>query len=139
MNQDQYPNSPNRITKKVSVVGAGFSGLLTSYYLLKKGVGVEIFESQARPGGLIQTVETEYGKVETAANGLLNSEELEALCRDIGVELMSTRDEARKRFIVRDGVASRWPLKIFETIRLALVLADKFDGVVILPVLTIGD
>lgn len=102
---------------KIAVVGAGFSGLVTSYFLVKRGFEVEIFECQPRVGGLIDTIETEYGKVETAANGLLNCAQLEELCSDIGVTLQKTRSEARNRFIFRKGEPKRWPLTVFESIR----------------------
>ncbi len=104
--------------KKIAVVGAGFSGLVTAYYLFKRGLSVEIFECQPQAGGLIKTIETEFGPVETAANGLLNCTELESLCSDIGVELIATMPESRKRFIFRKGRALKWPLKILESGRL---------------------
>lgn len=107
--------SSAKSSKKIVVVGGGFSGLVTSYYLLKQGCEVQIYECQSQTGGLIATIETENGKVETAANGLLNSAELEALCDDLGVELISTLSESRKRFIFRDGKPLKWPLKIRET------------------------
>lgn len=105
------------------MVGAGFSGLITSYYLLKHGMSVEIFDCQSRTGGLINTLHTDDGPVETAANGLLNSAELESLCLDIAVELIATKPESRKRFIYRNGRALKWPLKITETLCLGWFIA----------------
>ncbi len=72
--------------KRATVVGAGFTGLVTSYFLVKKGWKVEIYE-KSRVGGLIGTVKTPNGPVETAANGILCSALLEEICKDIGVEL----------------------------------------------------
>lgn len=37
---------------KIAIVGAGFTGLSTAYYLIKKGHAVEIFELDKKPGGL---------------------------------------------------------------------------------------
>lgn len=37
---------------KIGIIGAGFGGLAAAYYLTKKGHEVEIFERDARPGGL---------------------------------------------------------------------------------------
>jgi oxygen-dependent protoporphyrinogen oxidase len=85
----------------VKVVGAGFSGLTTAYFLNKHGFKVQIFEKSSRAGGLIRTIQTAHGLVETAANGLLNSTRLEAMCADIGVPLLPTRADGRKRFIFR--------------------------------------
>ena len=85
----------------INVVGAGFSGLTTAYFLTKHGFKVRIFEKTDRAGGLIRTIRTPHGWVETAANGLLNSARLEAMSIDIGVPLLPTRRDGRKRFIFR--------------------------------------
>ena len=37
---------------KVAIIGAGFGGLATAYYLSKVGVDLTVFESNDRPGGL---------------------------------------------------------------------------------------
>jgi oxygen-dependent protoporphyrinogen oxidase len=86
---------------RIKVVGAGFSGLVTAYSLTKQGLNVEVYEKSSQAGGLIKTIRTPHGLVETAANGLLNSARLEAMCADIGVPLQPTRREGRKRFIFR--------------------------------------
>src|SRR2546430_16641459 len=85
----------------INVVGAGFSGLTTAYFLTKCGFKVRVFEKTDRAGGLIRTIRSAHGLVETAANGLLNSARLEAICADIGVPLLPTRRDGRKRFIFR--------------------------------------
>jgi oxygen-dependent protoporphyrinogen oxidase len=85
----------------VNIVGAGFSGLTTAYFLAQRGCQVRIFEKTARAGGLIRTIHTPNGLVETAANGLLNSARLESMCAHLGVPLLPTRRDGRKRFIFR--------------------------------------
>jgi oxygen-dependent protoporphyrinogen oxidase len=95
----------------ITVVGAGFSGLTTAYFLTKYGFKVRVIEKSDRPGGLIRTVRTEHGLVETAANGLLSSARAEAMCADIGVPLVITRREGRRRFIYR-GKPKQVPLTI---------------------------
>ncbi|HEX6188980.1 MAG TPA: FAD-dependent oxidoreductase [Pyrinomonadaceae bacterium] len=107
--------------KPITVVGAGFSGLTTAYLLTKAGREVRIFEKTARAGGLIRTTRTEHGLVETAANGLLNSARLEAMSDDIGVPLLSTRADARKRFIYR-GRPRQLPLSLSEALRIPVGL-----------------
>ncbi len=87
--------------QRIKVVGAGFSGLVTAYFLTKQGFAVQIFEKSSRAGGLIQTIRTPHGLIETAANGLLNSARLEAMCAEIEVPLQATRRDGRKRFIFR--------------------------------------
>jgi oxygen-dependent protoporphyrinogen oxidase len=95
----------------ITVVGAGFSGLTTAYFLTKQGFNVRITEKSDRPGGLISTIRTEHGLIETAANGLLSSARLEAMCADLGVPLVMTRREGRRRFIYR-GRPKQMPLII---------------------------
>jgi len=102
----------------ITVVGAGFSGLATAYFLTKNGFKIRITEKAARAGGLIKTIRTEHGLVETAANGLVSSARLEAMCADIGVPLTATRREARKRFIYR-GKPKQLPLSVGEMVALS--------------------
>jgi oxygen-dependent protoporphyrinogen oxidase len=107
---------------QVKVIGAGFSGLVTAYFLIKEGFQVQMLEKNARAGGLIRTIQTEQGPVETAANGIRNSVRLEAMCVDIGVPLQPTRREARARFIFR-GEPKRFPLSGPEVLKLGFRLA----------------
>lgn len=109
---------------QVKVVGAGFSGLVTAYYLVKEGFKVQIVEKSSRAGGLIQTIQTPQGPVETAANGIRNSVRLEAMCADIGVPLRATRREARARFIFR-GRPTRFPLGLPEVLKLGFRFASS--------------
>jgi oxygen-dependent protoporphyrinogen oxidase len=102
----------------ITVVGAGFSGLATAYFLTKHGFKVRIIEKSDRAGGLIRTIRTEHGLVETAANGLLSSARLEAMCADIRVPLIATRREAHKRFIFR-GKPKQLPLRAGDMIALS--------------------
>jgi oxygen-dependent protoporphyrinogen oxidase len=108
--------------RTIKVVGAGFSGLVTAYYLVKQGLGVRIFESSSRVGGMLQTIHTEHGPVETAANGIRNSARLEALCADVGVPLQPTGRNGRARFIYR-GRPRRWPLNLPDVLRLLFGMA----------------
>lgn len=111
----------------IKVVGAGFSGLVTAYYLVKDGFQVQVCEQSMRAGGLIKTIKTPHGLVETAANGLLNSARLEALCADIGVPLLPTRRDARKRFIYRCK-PKQIPLQASDVIALGVRLAASATG-----------
>ena len=103
--------------RTIQVVGAGFSGLTTAYYLVKLGCRVRIVDVSSRAGGMLKTIHTPHGLVETAANGLRNSRRLEALCAEIGVPLQGTRHGASARFIYRDR-PRRWPLNVSEVLRL---------------------
>lgn len=100
----------------IHIVGAGFSGLMTAYYLVKSGHKVRVLEKSASSGGLIQTRHNNYGLVETAANGFLDCEELQNVSRDIGVPLISTQKESRHRYIYLK-TPRRWPLSLSQSLK----------------------
>lgn len=100
----------------ICVVGAGFSGLTLAYYLEKAGIAVEVYEEKRQCGGLLHTHHHALGLVETAANGLLYSETLADLCRDLGVDLVFPQPSAKKRYIFWQGRPKRWPLGFFESV-----------------------
>src|ERR1041384_7082367 len=106
----------------ITVVGAGFSGLATAYFLVKRGFRVRVFEKSNRAGGLIETLQTEHGLVEKAANGILSSAKLEAIAADVGIPLLTTRREGRKRFIYR-GKPRQIPLSVVESLQTGARLA----------------
>jgi len=126
------------MTPNITVVGAGFSGLTTAYFLTKQGFNVRIIEKSDRAGGLIHTIPTKHGLVETAANGLLSSARVEAMCADIGVPLFTTQREGRRRFIYR-GKPRQVPLTIADMLTVsghAAVNLGKFSP---RPFESIGD
>lgn len=109
--------------RAVTVVGGGFSGLATAYYLSSAGVPVEIVEKADRLGGLIATLQTAHGPVETAAVAVRSSARVEALCRDLGLRMIpSSRSFSRARYIYR-GRPTRWPLGAGESLALLARLA----------------
>jgi oxygen-dependent protoporphyrinogen oxidase len=120
--------------KKVAVLGAGFSGLTSAYFLLERGFSVEIFEKTKIPGGMIQTLENKYGvKAETAANGFLASALLEQVCKNAGIFLQTPLPTAKKRFIFFQKM-QRWPLSFSESLAFAgLVFRFFFARRTVLP------
>jgi len=125
------------LMQTITVAGAGFSGLTTAFFLTKKGCKVRVVEKTVRPGGLIRTIHTEHGLVETAANGLLNSVRLQEMCAAIGVSLMPTRREGRKRFIYR-GRPRQVPLKVSELLATGARVAAKSRNLKPLPLESIA-
>jgi oxygen-dependent protoporphyrinogen oxidase len=115
------------MAKTITVVGAGFSGLTTAYFLVKRGFKVRILEKSNRAGGLIETVQTEHGMFEKAANGILSSAKLEAIASDINVPLLKNRRQGRKRFIYR-GRPRQLPLTIFDTLKTGARLLTRATG-----------
>ncbi len=97
------------------VIGAGLSGLATAWYLTDAGARVRVLEASPRPGGLIQTIHTPEGLVETAARGFTWSPRTGALFEAVGLPPRFAREESKRRYIFRNGRATRWPLTPFET------------------------
>jgi oxygen-dependent protoporphyrinogen oxidase len=96
--------------RPVTVIGGGLSGLATAYYLSRAGIPVEIVEKTDRLGGLIATLETPNGPVETAAIGMRNTARVDAVCRDLGLPMLrSPQSSSRARYIYRER-PRRWPL-----------------------------
>lgn len=104
--------------KRVTVVGGGFSGLATAYYLARAGAEVTLVEKQPRLGGFVDTLRTPHGLVEAAASGITNSGRLEALCADLDLPLVHTKKESRKRYLFR-GAPRQWPLGLAESLGFA--------------------
>jgi oxygen-dependent protoporphyrinogen oxidase len=92
---------------RIGIVGAGFSGLATAFYLERMLPGVElaIFEASARPGGALHTEEVQGFLFEAGGNGFLtNKPDCLKLVEDAGAAglLLPSSDLARKRYIYTD-------------------------------------
>jgi oxygen-dependent protoporphyrinogen oxidase len=90
--------------------------MLAAYSLDRSGYRVTLLEEKDRAGGLIQTRNTAYGIAESAAHSLIVSEGVSQLCRELGVELVEPRKEAKAKYIVRDGQLRRFPLTLTEAL-----------------------
>jgi oxygen-dependent protoporphyrinogen oxidase len=110
--------------KEVTVVGGGFSGLVTSYFLARSGIPVRLLEKQNRLGGLIGTEMTAEGPVELAASGIKSTARLESLCADLELPLVETKKESRARYLYRNG-PRRWPLGPLESLDMGGRLAGS--------------
>ena len=108
----------SKIDKKISIIGAGFSGLTLAYYLSKKGFDIDIYEKNSIPGGLLQTKCLDRGLIETAANGVLETELIKDLFQDINLPIIYANTESKKRYLFSNNRFQRWPLNILETLRL---------------------
>ena len=100
--------------KRVTVVGAGISGLLAAYRLNQVGYEVTIVEAGSTPGGLISTRKTAFGMSETAAHSLLASKPVTDLLNELKLKYVGVRKGSRARYIVRSGKMKRIPLSLKE-------------------------
>lgn len=100
-----------------SVLGAGISGLLIGYYLKKNNYTFRIYEKSPRTGGLLQSVTSDFGKYEAAANGFIWCEEIGDIVKELQLNAISSKAKNAKYF-VRNKKLSRYPLYVFETIKL---------------------
>ena len=103
--------------KKVTIIGAGFSGMSLAYFLNQKGCAVTILEKKSQVGGMLSTKETPNGLVESAANGFLNTARVEIFLKEINASYIGSSEESKKRFIFR-GKPCRWPFSFSESVKL---------------------
>lgn len=88
--------------KKVSVWGAGISGLLAAHYLQKAGFSVTVFETSGSIGGKIQSATVKGAVVEKAANALFLNADGHELLQELGLEILRPPKKL-DRFIFRNG------------------------------------
>ncbi|MEN0050407.1 MAG: NAD(P)-binding protein, partial [Bacteroidota bacterium] len=112
-------------TKSYTVVGAGISGLLTGYYLKKAKVPFKIVEQSNQVGGILQTEKTDYGIVEKAANGFIWCPEIQALCDDLQLEILTPQQASKARYILKDLRLRKIPLSVLDGFKLAGALLKK--------------
>ena len=113
---------------QVRVIGAGLSGLAAAWYLTKAGARVEIIDASSRPGGLIATSHLPQGIVESAANALLWTSDVQELFADLGITPVFPRRQSRRRYILRDGRPRRWPLSPIETFTAAATFGARWTA-----------
>ncbi len=92
---------------RVAIVGGGVSGLATAYYLGRRGFRSILIEKSNRLGGLIQTDLLEGCRIEAGPDSYIATKppvnELARELGDLGRQIISTNDAARRVFIVRYG------------------------------------
>jgi len=115
-----------KVGSHVHIAGAGIAGLLAGWYLKKAGFTITIFEKNNRPGGLIHTTQSAYGITESAANGILWSQDMHALCKELQLEPIAASKNASKRYIVRNENLRRIPLNWNEIPPLLLRLLRSY-------------
>ena len=129
MNYRKKPSSilGNNIdkTKSYIIVGAGISGLLLGYYFKKAKISFKIIEQANQVGGILKTEKTKFGLIEKAANGFIWCPEIQELCDDLGIKILSPRTESKARFILKNKKLRKIPLSIFDGLKLAGAFLKK--------------
>lgn len=100
------------------IIGGGFSALTLAEALAERKVPFELFEASSEMGGIIRTEKLGAGISESAANGILWSQELEDLCQRLGLSPVEPQKTAKTRWIFKDGKARRWPVGLAGTLNI---------------------
>lgn len=91
----------------VAIIGAGLSGLATSYFLAQHGIRSILIEKSNRVGGLIQTCHLEGCILEAGADSYLAAKpavtDLACELPGLDEQIIGSNDAARRVFIVRDS------------------------------------
>jgi protoporphyrinogen/coproporphyrinogen III oxidase len=96
-----------RSTADIIVIGAGLTGLTSSFYLKKKGFDVVIIEKNDRTGGVVQTYRENGFIFEGGPNtGVLSHPEVAELFGELNdhCKLEVANPEAKKRLIWKSGM-----------------------------------
>jgi oxygen-dependent protoporphyrinogen oxidase len=109
------PPADNAAT--IHIVGAGIAGLLLGYYLKKSGKPFVIYENSPRAGGRLATLQTPFGIVEMAANGMMRCAELDEIVETLGLDWLMPLPDNKKRYIVRNHTLRRFPLSVAEALK----------------------
>jgi oxygen-dependent protoporphyrinogen oxidase len=101
--------------KSVTIIGAGFSGLVLGFYLKKAGRKVTILEKSSQPGGKIRTTKTNMGLSETGAHALFLNEDGLDLLKDLNITPVPAQKKLR-RLVFTKG-KPRSPLRLSTLVR----------------------
>ena len=106
------------ISKKVTVVGGGVSGLMCALILDQCGYEVTLYEKKSLTGGMLSTEETAFGIAEKAAHSFLITPRFRLFCEELGVELLPVKKNSHARFILKNGRMRKFPLTMRDTLNL---------------------
>lgn len=91
--------------KKITILGAGISGLATAHWLEKEGYDITILESSFEPGGAMITKFVNNFLVDFGPNsGLETTPKIKELVEDVGLldEMIYANKEGNKRYILKN-------------------------------------
>jgi len=114
-----FLGTPIQKGKTYTIIGAGISGLMIGFYLKKANIPFKIIEKSNQVGGVLQSQQTNYGLVERAANGFIWCPEIQWLCDELDLEILSPRQEAKARYIVKNRELRKIPFSVLDGFRMA--------------------
>ncbi|MFH1195650.1 MAG: protoporphyrinogen oxidase [bacterium] len=100
------------MSKKITILGTGISGLATAYWLFKDGYDVEILEQKSVPGGSMETFSEEGFLLDLGPNsGLETTPLISKLAGEVGIryQMLYASDVSNKRYILRNGTLHALP------------------------------
>jgi oxygen-dependent protoporphyrinogen oxidase len=98
-------------SQRVTIVGAGISGLACAHRLRQLGIVPTVLESSIQTGGVIDTAVCEGFLFESGPQSFTGTAPLLALVRDLGLESeLQISDPAAPRFIVRGKRLHKLPM-----------------------------
>lgn len=127
------------MNKKITILGAGISGLTTAYLLQKRGFDVTVIEKNALPGGAMESVHEQGFLFDRGPNSLLETVPLIGqLIAELGLEneAIYANNEGNKRYILRNNQLHALPMslkgflqtKLFSTAAKFRLLKEPFVG-----------
>ena len=103
------------MSPKIAIIGAGISGLSTSYFLNKNNISdIKIFESNSKPGGVLQTVSEDNYIYELGPNTLsVSDSRLISMFKDLNLNITTPSIDSKNRFIFKKGSIKKLPDSIW--------------------------
>lgn len=97
--------------QRVTIIGAGISGLACAYRLGQLGIPVTVLESADHPGGVIDTDNSNGFLFESGPQSFQGTEILLKLVRELGLESeLQISDPGAPRFVVRNRRLEKLPM-----------------------------
>ena len=97
--------------QRVTIIGAGISGLACAYRLVQLGIALTVLESTDRPGGVIDSDNNSGFLFESGPQSFQGSELLLKLVHELGLGSdLQISDPSAPRFVVRNKRLQKLPI-----------------------------
>jgi oxygen-dependent protoporphyrinogen oxidase len=127
------------VNKKITILGAGISGLAAAYWLQKEGQDVYILEQKSDAGGTMETLIENNFLIDFGPNsGLETTPLIRNLAEEVGIpnEMIYANESSNKRYILKNDELHPLPTsphaflktKLFSTKAKFRIMAEPFVG-----------